>query len=128
MPWTFLLGLGKKLITSRAGIALFAAAIIGAGGWWYHHRVGALKSTIATKDNAIGRLQASNQRYQATVDTLQAQLALNDAATEALRKKLAAGHQRASTELRAIDQAPASDDGPVAPVLAHALDALRGGR
>jgi multidrug resistance efflux pump len=129
----------------RAGLVL---AVIGAvaGGYLYVSRLTATiadqAATIATRDASIRErdalvVEATRETIRAadaqarTAQALREAQADHAATLETLaRVRATADQQRARLEKlkREIDLAPASDDGPLAPVLVNTFDALRAAR
>jgi len=126
--WAIALRLARGLFTSRGGRVVLVLLVLGAGVAWHFYRVHSLKGRIQAQQASISQLRTQRDQYRAAADSLRKQLAENDAATRRLQKRLAKTHTTTREQLRAVDQAPASDDGPVAPVLDHALAALRSGK
>jgi len=108
---------------SRAAIVAAAVAIALAGTLWLR-----LDAARSRADLADSRAAAATARAHDLADALAIQ-----SAAEARARMSAAAAQAAAREARirfdalraAADTAPDSDDGPVAPVLLNALNALR---
>lgn len=123
--WSFLLGLLPK--AKLIGLALGGVALIAAGIYVWSLRV----ANAALEDENVQLRSSLSVARQAAADNLAAYEA---AVTE--RRRQAAVLARQARELAAVretmtrlrtrtDDAPDSDDGPVAPVLSRVLDGLR---
>ncbi|HYW03567.1 MAG TPA: hypothetical protein VFA86_06445 [Gammaproteobacteria bacterium] len=122
------LRLAKGLFTSRGGRIVLVLLVLGAGLAWHFYRVHSLQGRIRSQQADISQLRTQRDQYRAAADSLRKQLAENDAATRRLQKRLAATRASTAEQLRQIEQSPAADDAPVAPVLSHALADLRGAK
>lgn len=107
-----------------AAIAAAVAAIL-AAGWWLSHRVDTLEAENDTLRSNVVTATAAAQANAAAVDAVKAQAATDMAAVVADRDALARRLAAVAQMKREIANAPASDDGPLAPVLARTLDRLR---
>jgi len=123
--WALALRLGKGLFASKGGRVVLVLLVLGAAIGWHFYRVHSLQGRIRSQQADISQLRTQRDQYRAAADSLREQLAQNDAATRRLQKRLAATRATTTEQLRQIEQSPAADDAPVAPVLSHALADLR---
>ncbi len=109
-----------KLLQPIAPYLAIAAALLGVT--WY---VTMLQHDLSAAQAANTVLEQTNQANAAAIASFKAQEQNMQAALTALDTQ----SQRTATEAGHIESdiiaAPASDNAPVAPVLAHALDSLR---
>lgn len=109
--------------------SLLCLIALGAGYWYWHGQQGQIASlTRDLKQSQTNEILTSGA---ADADAMAArqthhQLEVNDKAAAAHADSQARITAAAATTLTEISNAPQSDDAPVAPVLAHALDCLRG--
>lgn len=99
----------------------FAAAVV-LGAWLY---VDHLRDSLA---DTKAKLTATESALEAEAIRREAERRHHESIVAALAAERAAADKRASDLAQAravVSQAPPSDDGPVAPVLKQALDALR---
>lgn len=99
-----------------------------AGGWlWHQSRIKTvqleLQRTEAGKQQAEGALGRSVVQYE----NLRREKVAAEDSTRALQAKLATVDTRHTAIRKQINAAPATDDGPLAPVLRDTLRALRDG-
>lgn len=123
-------GVAAKTIMSRLLLASLVAAAGGIG--WHFWQTGKLQSALSTAETQVERLQANRDAWQRTAEQgaervrrLEAERAAATEAVQAMQDELAAREPAYEVVLVEIEQAPAGDDGPVAPVLRNALEALR---
>lgn len=119
---------GLKPLLMITGIAVLSA--IGAGGyaWWVDTSA---EQEIQEKQQRIAELKVNRNQWQRTAwrwheDKLRLQEE-RDAAREAvadLKQAQATNDAQYEPIKQMIEQAPASDDGPVAPVLRRTIEAL----
>lgn len=107
-------------------LGALAALFIGMGGtiWWLNWSLESAQATIAARNEEIEKLRRE-AAVQQTMTEIRAQIA------EAVHQATREAEERARQTQEAItviDQAPDSDDGPVAPVLDRTLDSFRRGR
>jgi hypothetical protein len=115
-PVTWLLGLAARLWP----YALAAALVLGA--WLY---VDGLRESLA---ETRSKLAATESQLEAETIRREAEKRNHESIIAALAAERAAADQRAANLAQARDvvsRTPDADDGPVAPVLRNALDALR---
>lgn len=118
--------LGSKAILYAAAAAVLAA-IIGAAYLSYQHTLAqmqALAAANAVQAQQLTQAQAVNQANVAQVAQIKASSAATVAALASETAALAARLHRSAALNQEITDAPATDDGPVAPVLRRALDGL----
>lgn len=110
----------KKILSFLTGpwlnVGLIAALVLAAGAVFYQYNAG--QRAIAQVDALTAQLAASEAENEAARERHKRDVTRVIVAFEEERARLAA----VQDSLSAIDQAPDSDDGPVAPVL---LDTLR---
>lgn len=124
--WSIALDAARKVAASPAmRMGLLAIALLLSVAW-HVHRVRTLEASVRRAEEALAVSRAAHVQDLATIGALKSQIKRNDSATADLQRLLAKSQHSATLAMRAIEAAPAADDGPIAPVLAHALDALRG--
>lgn len=92
--------------------------------WWLNWSLDDAKATIAVRDQEIGALKRE-AAVQQTITEIRADIAraVQQATVDAEERA-----RRTAEQISEIDQAPATDDGPVAPVLDRTIEQLRRGR
>jgi hypothetical protein len=121
MSW--ILGNWVRLLPWLGGVVLLL------GGWAYLHHQNALLTSlrqnlaVAEANGALAEKLARDNA--AALDIAAKQHVADMAAVQNHYRHQAAAEKATAHILESIDHAPSSDDGPVAPVLAHALDCLR---
>lgn len=108
-----------SIMAGAIGVLMIALAGLG----WYAKET---TETAATeRGNAkVYREAAINNAEQ--VDVLQTAIIEREAIMAEGQRKAVERTKTLEKRIAEIDHAPASDDGPIAPVLAHTLDRLRG--
>jgi hypothetical protein len=107
--------------------AAVALALMAGYLYWHHQQaeIASLKQSLTVAE-ANGALAEKLARDDASaLDIAAKQHAADDAAIQKHFEHQATAEKAKTIILESIDHAPASDDGPVAPVLLHALDCLR---
>lgn len=112
--------------------AVVAVVIVVGGGWlWHQSETAQLESALseARADAEVLRRgldawQARAERYRDDLAAAIAEQAHAERAVRELQAELAESGDRYRELQRRIEQAPESDNGPVAPVLRDALEAL----
>lgn len=87
--------------------------------------IAAYKAVQAMSDKAFAEVQEVNEEALASVARLKADVARERAVRTKAEASARARAQALNEALKRISHAPASDDGPVAPVLSRELDGLR---
>ncbi len=124
-----MLTLVLALVTTPAGIAAVVAIGLAVLALLYAPRLAlpvALVAVILVGVAYVSRLQADLASTQRARDEAAALAELRQSAVEALQRNAKAKAKRDATTASAHDRirrAPASDDGPLAPVLRDALEA-----
>lgn len=114
---------------NKAILALIGALVLGL--WFQHIYVNHLKEMVAIErqaaESAEQRTQEARQQALAAMDELaevERQRRAAEADIKALQEELAEQAESYDALRQRIRRAPASDDGPVAPVLRSTLEAL----
>jgi len=107
-------------------------AVVGGGWLWHQSETARLESALSeTRADAevlrkgLDAWQARADRYRDDLATAIAEQAHAERAVRELQAELADSGDRYRDRQRRIEQAPESDNGPVAPVLRDALEALQ---
>ncbi|MDY7117144.1 hypothetical protein RAN53_12385 [Halomonas sp. SSL-5] len=126
-----MLSLVRKLVPGWVWVAIIGLAAVGGLGWWGVTTWEARVEERQSLAQQVETLEASRERWQAHTLSVMAQLGearerarQAESALAELQAALAARDADYREIRRRIRQAPAEDDGPVAPVLRQALEAL----
>ena len=118
-----------KLTAYLTGALMLACAALYGGWTWQANK---LKGTIAAQQTTIAQLNESvieaksvNDANIATLAQIKADLARQAEVTAKFEALAAKRGAALKATLKRIEDAPATDDGPVAPVLGRELDRLR---
>ncbi|MEX0745303.1 MAG: hypothetical protein WD118_06845 [Phycisphaeraceae bacterium] len=132
--WLKLAGLLPALGRLLPGKVLVVAVVLaaGVGAWlWHDATTSRLETALAEANSARQALSESRDQWQARAESQARSLAREreerrhaEAAVRTLQADLQTLDNRYTTMARRIRQAPAEDDGPVAPVLRETLEAL----
>lgn len=118
-----------NLTTYVAGSAVLIIACLWGGWTWQAKKLkgqlATANTTIASLNDAVIEAKGVNEANMATLEQIKADLA-RQAQVAAKFETLAAKRGAAlKATLKRIEDAPATDDGPVAPVLSRELHGLR---
>jgi len=125
-------GLARWLPSWRMVGGLIMLVAVGGALWWQDHQIGRLRVEVEQvgreADEARGRADnamAELARWEQVVGELRDEAAAARDATEGLQERVSEMRGRHRRARARVEQAPESDDGPLAPVLEGALQALR---
>jgi hypothetical protein len=117
--------LATPALAKWVGGGVLLVVLAGALGWFYHDwRVSALEAELNEALRTAGQWQQLAVGSQAQIKAIRDERAARDAAVEQLASQLRAISSRHEQLRSRIRDSPAHDDGPVAPVLRDALEAL----
>lgn len=111
-----------------AGAFLAVAIIYGAWSWQSKSQkatIAAQQATIQSLNVAVIEAKSVNDANMATLEAIKADLARQAEIATKFEKQARARGAALKATLKRIEDAPATDDGPVAPVLGRELDRLR---
>lgn len=118
-----------NLSTYLIGGAFLAVAITyGAWTWQakdYRAKLAARDVTIAALNDAVIEAKGVNDANMATLAAIKADLARQAEIATKFEKQARARGAELKATLKRIEDAPATDDGPIAPVLGRELERLR---
>lgn len=119
------------LVSGRAWLIALAVAVVGGGWLWYQAETARLELSVTEAQFEAEALrqgrdawQARANRYRDDLVTAIAEQARAEQAVRELHASLAEIDARYRALRERIKQAPAADDGEVAPVLRDTLEAL----
>lgn len=127
MSWAVIWALARRGLGWAAGnlptVALIAAALL---ALWFRAQAELAETRLAKARSEAALARESAARTVAAYEHLQKAEAAARAALEENHKRALARASSLAAALEEVKNAPASEDGPVAPVLERALERLRG--
>lgn len=125
-------GFVSRWLGGGTGVLLIIACVAIGGGWvWHSWKTAELEARLAKQQQHNTALQANVEEWKAAsearqhaLDILREEARAARAANAKLKKSLAQKDQAYEALHQQIVAAPEADDGPVAPVLRHALEGL----
>lgn len=119
----------KMIFASKAGLIGLALAGALLGGAYFYHtsKVAALQLAQERAETRAALAEGDLARSEANNKFLLAERAAADASAARLQARLDVIGERHRPMRQRVDTAPASEDGPLAPVLRDTLRALREG-
>lgn len=118
-----------KLTAYITGALMLALAGTSVAWTWqakdYRAKLAARDVTIAALNDAVIEAKSVNDANMATLEAIKADLARQAEIATKFEKQARARGAALKATLKRIEDAPATDDGPVAPVLGRELERLR---